>query len=612
MAVTRTSRFKLHRWDSGSDPINRAQSDLDNLQVETLAAIFREGLDADKGVASDSANVKSFYNATDTAILYYSNGSSWVPVNDYGEAGDISTATLATAASAGVSSEIARADHVHAMGTPATPTSITTASAATGSSSTPARSDHVHDLANDSVTATKIASGSVTEAKIGSAAVTEAKIGTGAVTETKIGALAVTEAKIGSLAVTEGKIGTGAVTPLKIGSTIVGSGASAGGLQRNGTTGVLSVLADSTTISVNGSGQVSITSGGVGATQLASNAVVEAKIATAAVTPLKIASTIVGSGASAGGLQRNVGTGVLSVLVDSTTVSVNGSGQVGITSGGVGATQLASNSVVEAKIQDAAVTPLKVASTIVGSGASAGGLQRSGVTGVLSVLTDSSTVTVNGSGQIAVGTITNSNITNGTISPLKLTTAVAGNGISRDGTSGALSVTGGAGITVDGTGVYIGTSAVVEGMINAGAVIEGKIGTGAVTEDKIGTGAVTEGKIGTGAVTPLKIGSGIVGTGALAGGLQRNGITGVLSVLADSSTIAINGSGQIYIPTNGVGTTQINGAAVTGAKAGAGVYRNVNSLTTGGRIEFTTVASLPTVGSALAGSYTNGDIIFGY
>jgi hypothetical protein len=49
MAVTRTERFALHRWDDGSDSFNREQNDTDNRQVEALAAVFRSGLDAGKG-----------------------------------------------------------------------------------------------------------------------------------------------------------------------------------------------------------------------------------------------------------------------------------------------------------------------------------------------------------------------------------------------------------------------------------------------------------------------------------------------------------------------------------------------------------------------------------
>ena len=595
MAVTRSTRFKLTRWDQGSDPVNRSQVDLDNLQVETLAALFREGDDASKGVASDAAYVKSFYNATDTGILYYSNGTTWMPLNDYGEAADIAALTVGSTATAGVSNEVARADHVHTLAAPAsTPANISTV-ASIGSATTPARSDHVHTFGTNvvgtaalvdasvttakildaNVTTAKLADASVTTAKIVDANVTTAKILDGNVTPLKIGSTlagnglqrdgitgiitvkagtgitvdasgvsltggissaqiadgSVTDVKIAPGAVTETKIGTAAVTPLKIGATLAGNG-----ITRDAGTGVLSVLplasgglaVSATGVSVATGGVLTtmIADGNVTAIKLATDSVTSAKILASAVLPLKIDSTIVGVGVSAGGLQRNGTSGVLSALPDSTTITVNTSGQLGLVAGGVGNTQLATNAVAEANIQTGAVTPLKIGTTIAGSG-----LQRNVSTGVLSALADSTTVTINGSGQIAVGIITNSNITDSTISPIKLTTAVASSGISRSGVTGALSVVAAAsgGLTVDGTGVYISALGVTEAMISNLAVTTGKLGA----------------------------------------------------------------------------------SAVTGAKAGAGVYRNVNSLTTGGQIIFTTVASLPADGAAATG-YTNGDIMFGY
>lgn len=599
MAVTRSTRFKLTRWDQGSDPVNRSQVDLDNLQVETLAALFREGDDASKGVASDAAYVKSFYNATDTGILYFSNGTTWMPLNDYGEAADIAALTVGATAAAGVSNEVARADHVHTLAASAsTPANISTV-ASIGSATTPARSDHVHTFGTNvvgttalvdasvttakildaNVTTAKLADTSVTTAKIVDANVTTAKILDGNVTPLKIGSTlagnglqrdgitgiitvkagtgitvdasgvsltggissaqiadgSVTEVKIATAAVTETKIGTAAVTPLKIGATLAGNG-----ITRDAGTGVLSVLplpsgglaVSATGVSVATSGVLTtmIADANVTAAKLATDSVTTLKILASAVTPIKIDPTIVGTGINAGGLQRN-GSGVLSALPDSTTITVNASGQLGLVTGGVGSTQLATNSVIETKIADGAVTPLKIASTIVGTGAAAGGLQRNVTTGVLSALVDASTMTINGSGQLAVGIITDADITDSTISPLKLTTGVVGNGISRSGVNGSLSVVAAAsgGLTVDGTGVYVSALG--------------------VTTAKLAELSVTTGKIAA--------------------------------------------------------------FAVTGAKAGAGVYRNVADLASGGQISFVAVASLPADGAAATG-YTNGDIMFGY
>lgn len=71
-------------------------------------------------------------------------------------------------------------------------------------------------LADDSVSSANILSDAVTTSKILDANVTEAKIATGAVTATKIADTSVSSAKIAAGAVTAAKIGTGAVTEAKI------------------------------------------------------------------------------------------------------------------------------------------------------------------------------------------------------------------------------------------------------------------------------------------------------------------------------------------------------------------------------------------------------------
>jgi len=256
MAISKSSRFNLTRWDSGSDPFNRGQADTDNAQLELLGAIWREGADSLKGPASSQANSKSFYYANDTLTLYWSNGATWTPVGDAGESGDIQPLRTGSAASAGSTStvgdvsqiEFALANHIHPMGTPGTPSSVGTANdPGTVSGGVFAADNHVHrlgagsidssnlfaasviptsaiidgavttqKLAAHAVTAAKIAHGAVTTAKIADGAVTTAKIADGAVTATKITDGAVTTAKIADGAVIAAKIADGAVTATKI------------------------------------------------------------------------------------------------------------------------------------------------------------------------------------------------------------------------------------------------------------------------------------------------------------------------------------------------------------------------------------------------------------
>ena len=274
MAVSKTSRFGLNRWDSGGDPYNRALHDGDNAQIESLGVVWREGDDAAKGVASAAQYVRSFYYARDLDVLYWSNGTTWVTVNDYGESGDIQALRTGSAASAGsittsggvTYAEVALANHVHPMGTPAAAQSVGVAnSAGTVSGAVFAAEDHVHrlgagsidnttlfgtaiipaaalanlavttaklddlsvttaKLANAAVTGAKIASTTIVESNIADGAITSAKIAAGAVVDADLGLLAVTTTKINDLAVTTGKLADGAVTSAKIADgTITGT-----------------------------------------------------------------------------------------------------------------------------------------------------------------------------------------------------------------------------------------------------------------------------------------------------------------------------------------------------------------------------------------------------
>jgi hypothetical protein len=208
MAITKTARFGLTRWDSGSDPFNRLLADADNLQVETLGAVFRSGLDSAKGDPGTPNHLRSFYFATDTATLYFSNSSTWVTLNDPGETADISSIRTGTQASAGTTTtsgsvttrEFALADHVHAVATPSPAANVgTVASAGTSTGGTPAADNHVHRLGNNSIDNSALfLSGVVSAAALASNSVTSDKIVDLNVTAVKIAANAITRDKLGS------------------------------------------------------------------------------------------------------------------------------------------------------------------------------------------------------------------------------------------------------------------------------------------------------------------------------------------------------------------------------------------------------------------------------
>ena len=498
MAVTRTERFALHRWDAGSDSFNREQNDTDNRQVEALAAVFRSGLDAGKGDPTDDSFVRSFYYATDTELLYFCNGTLWVTLNSYSTSTNIADLPVGTVNSPGAVTtagtvrtiKYALADHAHGVPDSAAPIAIGTSNLE-GTALTVALSDHVHEIDSGAIDGSAMfAAGVVNATALGTGAVVEAKIGTGAVTETRIGTAAVTETKIG----------TGAVTPLKIGSALAGDG-----LDRNGSTGVLAVNVDGSTLEINSDalqlkdggittakiGALQVTgakiaastitadkfaAGAVSEASLASGAVTETKIGTGAVTTIKIADANVTaaklhSGIAGAGI--GFATGVLSVNVDGTnleidtdTLRIKDSGvlEAKINTGAVTETKIGTGAVTETKIGTGAVTPLKIGSALAGDG-----LVRNGSTGVLSVNVDNSTIEIDSDSL---------RLKDSGVTAAKLNSGIAGTGIGF--ATGVLSV------KVDGTTIEHNGSGNLK-IVN-GSVDTTQLANDAVDYTKIDTG----------------------------------------------------------------------------------------------------------------------------
>jgi len=97
----------------------------------------------------------------------------------------------------------------------------------------------------------------------------------------------------------------------------------------------------------------------VTADKLADDAVTTAKIANSAVTNAKLAGSITADKLSLGNGLENAG-GSLSVMLDGSALSL-GAGGIGVSAGGIGATELASNAVSAAKIAANAVETAKIA-----------------------------------------------------------------------------------------------------------------------------------------------------------------------------------------------------------------------------------------------------------
>ena len=165
MAVQVSSRLGVYTWSSGNDPFTREQMDESHSSMEDRVATFLSGNIGERPAVT-SATDRMFYLALDenlpTGMLYYCDGSDWYTLNDIEFAAPVSIDPADTQ-SAGSASTFARSDHQHAMfpwGEQADVAAVSTTAAA-GAANKYARADHVHILANNSVTAGKIATGGV-------------------------------------------------------------------------------------------------------------------------------------------------------------------------------------------------------------------------------------------------------------------------------------------------------------------------------------------------------------------------------------------------------------------------------------------------------------------
>lgn len=83
MAITLGSRFGLTRWGAGTDPLRRSQLDTNDALLESLAAIYGQGLLASRPAAGVAGrfwivNGEVAGNAPLNGQLWYDNGTAWV------------------------------------------------------------------------------------------------------------------------------------------------------------------------------------------------------------------------------------------------------------------------------------------------------------------------------------------------------------------------------------------------------------------------------------------------------------------------------------------------------------------------------------------------------
>lgn len=238
----------------------------------------------------------------------------------------------------------------------------------------------------------------------------------------------------------------------------------------------------------------------VSAVKIASSAVTTDKLINNAVTEAKIATSVAGDGLSGGNGSA------LAVDLDGSTLSVAASG-VKVSTGGVSANELASDSVQTAKIQNGNVTGVKLAAAIAGNG-----------------------LTQNGSGNLDVN---------------------VGNGIQING-SDQLEFRAGAGldfagsdvdVMVDDSSIEIGGSSL---QVKNLGITNSKLADGSVQTSKIGDDQVVFSKVGWRMYQELStISGGSTTTIDLARALDPNAVNGVLvfkNGLAMLNQTALSGS----------------------------------------------------------------------
>jgi hypothetical protein len=281
----------------------------------------------------------------------------------------------------------------------------------------------------------------------------------------------------------------------------------------------------------------------------------------------------------------------------------------------VGATQLATDSVITAKIldlnvttgkiNDLAVTTGKIASAAVTPGkldssvaTTNGGILYDSVTG-LSIAVDDSTINKNLSGQMKVK--------DAGITATHIATSIAGDGLS-GGAGTPLAVnTDGSSIETNSDTLRVKALGIAQSMLATDSVSTAKIVNLNVTTAKINDLAVTTAKINTGAVTPGKLDSSVATTN---GGVLLDSVTG-LTVSVDDSTVTKSITGQVKVKDAGVTATQIAASiAGDGLSGGAGTALSVN--TDGSSIETSAdalrVKALGITNAMLAGSISKAKL----
>ena len=513
-------------------------------------------------------------------------------------------------------------------------------------------------LVNDTITATQIAANAVGASELADNAVDEAAIASNAVTVNKIANTTVTYAKLnlsdGDIA--GAKIASGGITATQLAANSV----TASELADNAvdTDALAANAVTAAKIAANTITANEIAANAVGASELADNAVDTAAIADGAVTAAKLSGTLAASSIADDAVTtaKIVDDAVTSAklaanAVDAAALANNAVDSGAIASAAVIEAKLAANAVTNGKIADATITPAKlnssnldrsinIASGNLGINNVVSAATRSGIsynaqgliTGTVALAAgDLPIATASAVGGVSVGSglsvsgagalsLTNS-VTGATVSGITFnnqgmitaaTALVAGDlPVATTSAKGAVQITSGGGLTVDGSGNLItSTSGISAGTYQSITVNNKGVATGgaALTASLIPDLAAS--KITSGSLDAARIGNDTID-----GTKLSNASTAIFQSIAQSGYPTAQFNGQILFDTVSEDafiydgnawqaiTTLTKGSLVFGGTYNANTSKMASTTTAGIAAGLAVGSNLPSPSSTTDGVY---------